>query len=149
MEYQEELDWVMRTFQRVCDELDITSMPAKMRRMAHDRQDGVNHEYQRATRVVERLLQAHGGRQEERRPPAGGGHRDERKYQDEFGAGHAFEQRMEYEDSVPIERQPTLPVAEILAAERRGPGRVRQERDGPAPPWPTEAEGSVTSAWPA
>jgi hypothetical protein len=33
-EYQEELDWVMRTFRRVCDELDITSMPAKMRRMA-------------------------------------------------------------------------------------------------------------------
>jgi hypothetical protein len=33
-EYQDELDWVMRTYQRVCDELDFTSMPAKMRRMA-------------------------------------------------------------------------------------------------------------------
>jgi hypothetical protein len=109
----------MRTFRRVCDELYITSMPAKMRRMAHARQDRVNHEYQRATRVVERLLQAHGGRQEERRPPAGGGHRDERKYRDKFGAGHASEQRMEYEDSIPIERRPTLPVAEVLAAERQ------------------------------
>jgi hypothetical protein len=60
-----------------------------------------------------------GGRQEERRPPAGGGHRDERKYRDEFGAGYATEQSMEYEDSVPIERRPTLPVTEILAAERQ------------------------------
>ena len=109
----------MRTFRRVCDELDITSMPAKMRRMARARQDRVNHEYQRATRVVERLLHVHGGRQEERRSPAGGGHREERKYQDEFGARHASEQRMEYEDSVPIERRPTLPVTEILAAERQ------------------------------
>jgi hypothetical protein len=68
-EYQEELDWVMRTFPRVCDELDITSMPAKMCRMARARQD------QQATRVVERLLQAHGVRQEERHTLAGGGHR--------------------------------------------------------------------------
>ncbi len=83
-EYQEELDWVMRTFRRVCDEIDIAGMPAKMRRIARARQDRVNHEYQRATRVVERLLQAHGGRQEERRPPAGGGHREERKYRDDF-----------------------------------------------------------------
>jgi hypothetical protein len=118
-EYQEELDWVMRTFRRVCDEIDIAGMPAKMHRIARARQDRVNHEYQRATRIVERLLQAHGGRQEEKRPPAGGGHRDERKYRDEFGAGHASEQRMEYEDSVPIERRPTLPVTEILAAERQ------------------------------
>jgi hypothetical protein len=71
-EYQEELEWVMRTFRRVCDEFDITSMPAKMCRIARARQDRVNHEYQRATRVVERLLQAHGGHQEERRPPADG-----------------------------------------------------------------------------
>jgi hypothetical protein len=33
-EYQEELDWVMRTFRRVCDELNLLSMPAKMRRAA-------------------------------------------------------------------------------------------------------------------
>ncbi len=68
---------------------------------------------------MERLLQAHGGRQEERHPPASGGQRDERKYRDEFGARHSSEQRMEYEDSIPIERQPTLPVTEILAAERQ------------------------------
>ncbi len=72
-EYQEELDWVMRTFQRVCDEFDIMSLPAKARTVARARQDRVNLEYQRATRVVERFLQAHGGRQEERRPPACGG----------------------------------------------------------------------------
>ncbi len=118
-EYQEELDWVMRTFRRVCDKLDIMSMPAKMRRIAHARQDRVNHEYQWATRVVERLHQEHGGRQEERRPPAGGGHRDERKYRDEFGAGHASEQRTEYDDFIAIERRTTLPVTEILAAERQ------------------------------
>jgi hypothetical protein len=94
-------------------------MPAKMRRVARARLDRVNHEYQRATRVVERLLQAHGGRQEERHPPAGGGHREERKYRDDFGAGRAPDQRMEYEDSIPMERRPTLPVTEILAAERQ------------------------------
>ena len=32
--YQEELDWVMRTFRRVYDEINITTMPAKMRRVA-------------------------------------------------------------------------------------------------------------------
>jgi hypothetical protein len=86
-EYQEELDWVMRTFRRVYDEIDIASMPAKMRRVARARLNRVNHEYQRATRVVERLLQAHGGRQEERRPPAGGGHREERKCQETSAPG--------------------------------------------------------------
>jgi hypothetical protein len=60
-----------------------------------------------------------GGRQEERRPPAGGGHREERRYRDYFGAGRASDQRMEYEDSIPMERRPTLPVMEILAAERQ------------------------------
>jgi hypothetical protein len=38
-EYQEELDWVMRTFRRVYDEIDIASMPAKMRRVARVRLD--------------------------------------------------------------------------------------------------------------
>jgi hypothetical protein len=118
-EYQEELDWAMRTFRRIYDEVDVASMPVKMRRVARARLDRVNHEYQRATRFVERLLQAHGGRQEERRPRAGGGHRDERKYRDDFGAGRAPDQRMEYEDSTPMERRPTLPVTEILAAERQ------------------------------
>jgi hypothetical protein len=68
---------------------------------------------------MERLLQAHGGRQEERRPPAGGGHREERKNRDDFSAGRAPDQSMEYEDYIPMERQPTLPVTEILAAERQ------------------------------
>jgi hypothetical protein len=94
-------------------------MPAKMRRVARARLDRVNNEYQRATRVVERLLQAHGGRQEERCPPAGGGHREEQKYWDDFGAGHAPDPRMDYEDSITMERRPTLPVTEILAAERQ------------------------------
>jgi hypothetical protein len=94
-------------------------MPVKMRRVARARLDRVNHEFQRATRVVERLLEAHGGRQEERHPPAGGGHRDERKYRDDFGAGCAPDQRKEYEDSTPMKRRPTLPVTEILAAERQ------------------------------
>jgi hypothetical protein len=49
----------MRTFRRVCGEVDTASMPAKMRRVARARLDQVNSEYQRATRVVERLLQAH------------------------------------------------------------------------------------------
>jgi hypothetical protein len=118
-EYQKELDWAMRTFRRIYDEVDVASMPAKMRRMARARLDGVNNEYQRVTRVVERLLQAHGERQEERRPPAGGGHRGERKYRDDFGAGQAPDRRMEYEDSIPMERRPTLPVTEVLAAERQ------------------------------
>jgi hypothetical protein len=94
---------------RVCGEVNAASMPAKMRRMARARLDRVNNEYQRATRVVERLLQAHGGRQEERRPPAGGGYREEQKYRDDFSAGRAPDPRMEYEDSVPMERRPTLP----------------------------------------
>ncbi len=51
----------MRTFRRICNEIDTASMSAKMRRAARARLDQVNSEYQRATRVVERLLQAHGG----------------------------------------------------------------------------------------
>ncbi len=87
--------------------------------MARARLDRVNSEYQRATRVVERLLQAHGGRQEERRPPAGGGYREEQKYRDNFCVGRAPDPRMECEDSIPMERRPTLPVTEILAAKRQ------------------------------
>jgi hypothetical protein len=83
-EYQDELDWMMRTFRRVCDELDLSSMPAKMRRVACAREDRINLEYQRDTRVVERLLQAHGGRPETGHLPAGNGCRDEQKCRDEF-----------------------------------------------------------------
>jgi hypothetical protein len=118
-EYQEELDWAMRTYGRVCGEVDTASMPAKMRRMARARLDRVNSEYQRATRVVERLLQAHGGRPEERRPPAGGGYREEQKYRDDFCNGRSPDSRMECEDSIPMERRSTLPVNEILAYERQ------------------------------
>ncbi len=52
-------------------EVDTASLSAKMRRTARARLDQVNGEYQRATRVVERLLQAHGGgyREEQKRRP--------------------------------------------------------------------------------
>ncbi len=131
----EELDWAIRTFRRVYGEVDTASMPAKMHRVACARLDRVNNEYQRATRVVERLLQAHGGREEERRPPAGGGHREEQKYRDDFGAGRAPDPRMDYEDSIPMERQPILPVTEILAAEGKSDlGRVLQCQEGGATP---------------
>jgi hypothetical protein len=106
-EYQEELDWAMRTFRRICNEVDTVSMPAKMRRMARARLDRVNSEYQRATRVVERLLQAHAS-----------GYREEQKRRDDFRAGRAPDSRTECEDSIPMERRSTLPVNEILAAER-------------------------------
>jgi hypothetical protein len=94
-------------------------MPAKMRRVARAGEDRVNHEYQRATRVLERLLRAHGGRPESGHPPARDGRRDERKYRDEFNTEHTPEERMLYEDSVPMDRQPTLPVADILGADRQ------------------------------
>ena len=42
-EYQEELDWVMRTFRRVYDEVGVASMPVKMRRVACARLDRVAH----------------------------------------------------------------------------------------------------------
>ena len=109
----------MRTFRRVCGEVDTASMPAKMRRMARARLDRVNSEYQRATRVVERLLQAHGQRHGERRPPAGGGYREEQKRRDDFCSGRTPDSRMECEDSIPMEGRSTLPVNEILASERR------------------------------
>ncbi len=98
----------MRTFRRICNEVDTASMPAKMRRMARGRLDRVNSEYQRATRVVERLLQAHGG-----------GYREEQKRRDDFRAGRAPDSRTECEDSIPMERRSTLSVNKILAAERR------------------------------
>ncbi len=56
---------------------------------------------------------------------------------------------MEYEDSVPMDRRPTLPVADILGADRqeRSWESARQELDGWAPLRPTGAKESVTSAW--
>jgi hypothetical protein len=38
-EYQDELDWEMRTFRRICNELDSRNLPAKMRRAAQARED--------------------------------------------------------------------------------------------------------------
>ncbi len=108
LEYQEELDWAMRTFRRICNQVDTVSMSAKMRRTARARLDQVNSEHQRATRVVERLLQAHGGE-----------YREEQKRRDNFRAGRAPNLRTECEDSTLMERRSTLPVNEILAAERR------------------------------
>ena len=81
-------------------------MSSKMRRAARARLDQVNSEYQRATRVVERLLQAHGGE-----------YRGEQKRRDNFRAGRAPDSGCE--DSIPMERRPTLPVNEVLEAERR------------------------------
>ncbi len=79
-----------------------------MRRTARARLDQVNSEYQRATRVVERLLQAHGGE-----------YREEQKRRDNFRAGRAPDSRTECEDSIPMERRSTLPVNEVLATERQ------------------------------
>ncbi len=107
MEYQEELDWAMRTFRRICNEVDTAIMSAKMRRTARARLDQVNSEYQRAKRVVERLLQAHGG-----------GYREEQKRRDNSRAGRALDPRTECEDPIPMERRSTLPVNEILAERR-------------------------------
>ncbi len=106
LEYQEELDWAMRTFRRICNEIETASMSAKMRRTARVRLDQVNSEYQRATRVVERLLQAHRGE-----------YRGEQKRRDNFRTGRAPDSGCE--DSIPMERRPTLPVSEVLEAERR------------------------------
>ncbi len=118
-EFQDELDWEMRTFRKICNELDPSSLPAKMRRAAQAREDRVDHEYQRATRVVDRLLRAHEGRPRETGgPAAGGGRRDEREYPDEFASKYAPEEKMEYEESVPKDRRPTLPVVDILGAGR-------------------------------
>ena len=47
-EYQEELDWAVRAFRRICNEVDAASMSAKMRRTARARLDQVNSEYQRS-----------------------------------------------------------------------------------------------------
>ncbi len=89
----------MRTFRRICNEANTADMSAKMRRVARARLDQVNNEHQQATRVVERLLQAHGGE-----------YREEQKRRDNFRAGRAPDSRMGCEDSIPMERRPTLPV---------------------------------------
>jgi hypothetical protein len=52
-------------------------------------------------------------------PRAGNSRRDEGKYQDKFNTEHMPEERMEYEDSVPMDRRPTLPVADVLGAKQQ------------------------------
>jgi hypothetical protein len=124
--------WSRRDCTEYQDErLGDENLPRGLRRARHhehanqDAQDGSRQTGSSQPRVsaghkgCRQTSQVHGGRQAERRPLAGGGHRDEQKYRDEFSAGHGSEQRMEYEDSVPIERRPTLPVVEVLAAERQ------------------------------
>jgi hypothetical protein len=64
------------------------------------------------------FFELRGGRPGTGHPPAGDGRRSERKHLGEFNTEQAPEGRMEYEDSVPMDRQPTLPVADILGAER-------------------------------
>jgi hypothetical protein len=150
-EYQDELDWEMRTFRRICNELDPSSLPAKMRRVAQLREDRVNYEYQRATRVVGRILQAHESRPRETgRLAAGGGRRDERDCLDEFHAEYAPEGRMEYEESIPMDwtggplcRWPTS----LGPGGQSDPGIVHQGLVTCALPRTTGAEESVTLAW--
>ncbi len=68
----------------------------------------VNSEHQRATRVVERLLQAHGSE-----------YREKQKRRDNFRASRAPDSSTECEDSIPMERRSTSPVSEILATKRQ------------------------------
>ena len=57
-EYQDKLDWEMRDFRRISSELELSGMPAKMRRAARLRENRVNQEYHWAMRVIGRILQA-------------------------------------------------------------------------------------------
>jgi hypothetical protein len=118
-EYQDKLDWEMRAFHRIRNELNLLSIPARMRRAARLREDRVNQEYHRAVRVVGRILQAHENRSREAdRPTAGGCRREEMEYPTEFLANREPAGRPEYEESGPMDRRPTLRVADI-----RGTGR--------------------------
>ncbi len=68
---------------------------------------------------MNRILQAHKGRLREAGGlVAGGSCRDEMDCPDKFQAEYAPEGRMEYEESVPTDRRPTLLVADILGAGR-------------------------------
>ncbi len=108
-EVEESTETLLPEAEQVLMELEEearASMPAKMHRMARARLDRVNSEYQRATRVVERLLKAHGERHGERRPPAGGGYREGQKRRDDSCGRHAPGSRMECEDSIPSGGRP-------------------------------------------
>jgi hypothetical protein len=115
-EYQDELNWEMRAFRRINGELE----PAKMRRAARLREDRVDQGFHRATRIVGRILQAHEGRlREDGGPTAGRGHHGNLECPDEFLASHEpTEDSDNRESSIPMDRRPTLRVAEILGASR-------------------------------
>jgi hypothetical protein len=95
----------MRTFRRVCGEVDTASMPAKMRRMAPAGHKS-HGEASAGTRRTAGGTAPAGRRWLPRGPEALG----------RLLRSGALDPRMEYEDSIPMERRPTLPVTEILAA---------------------------------
>jgi hypothetical protein len=41
MEYQDELDWEIRAFRRISNELELSGMPARMPRAARLREDRI------------------------------------------------------------------------------------------------------------
>jgi hypothetical protein len=102
----------MRTFRRVCDKHDLS----KCRPRCAGHLVPVRTESTTSISGPQGSGRAHGGRPETGHPPAGNGRRDERKYRDEFNTEHMPEERIEYEDSVPMDRRPTLPVADVPGA---------------------------------
>jgi hypothetical protein len=148
MEYQDELDWVMRTLQRICDELSLSDMTAKMRRAAWAQEDLVNHEYQRATRVVERLffkLTGVGQRGAIRRPKTAVGTRENI----ETSSTTSTHPSGGWTTRTPFPwtgGPPCWWLTSLERTDRSVPGRACQELDGCAPLHPTGAEESVTSA---
>jgi hypothetical protein len=140
----------MRTFRRVCDELDITSMPAKMLRMAcPDRIEsttsisgprGLWRDFFKRTgdarrRNVRRSVVA----------SRTSGNIGTSSVPDTCpNRGWSTRTPSPSRGGPPYWWQRSWP-----RSGRSGPWRVQQERDGPALPWPTGAEESVTSAWPA
>jgi hypothetical protein len=118
-EYQDKLDWEMRAFRINNSKLVPSKMSAKMQRAARLREDRVNQEFHRATRIANRTLQAHKGRPREAGGPAASqGHLGELECRDKFLAGHAPAEELEYGESIPMDRWPTLRVANILGVGR-------------------------------
>jgi len=85
-EYQDELDWELRA---ISSELELSEMPAKMPSAARP-EDRVNQEFHQATRIVDRILQAHEGRPRKAvRPTASHGHSVELECPDVSGRPRA------------------------------------------------------------
>jgi hypothetical protein len=61
-EYQDELDWEMRAFRRLCSKLKPSEMPSKMKREARLQEKRVHQEFHRATRILDRNLRIQIGR---------------------------------------------------------------------------------------